>query len=65
MLFGLDVESERFKLKTFPRIPHADYDGNLVVFHKELHMFVTHGLPNWTVDLWRMEGESWVSCRIK
>ncbi|MFS7930806.1 putative galactose oxidase/kelch, beta-propeller, F-box-like domain superfamily [Helianthus anomalus] len=50
----------RFKLKSFPRIPHADYDGNLVVVHKELHMFVTHGLPNWTVDLWRMEGESWV-----
>ncbi|KAF5762981.1 putative F-box associated interaction domain, F-box-like domain superfamily [Helianthus annuus] len=60
MLFGFDVESERFRLKTFPRFPHAYYDGNLVVVHKELHVFITHGLPNWTVDLWRMEGESWV-----
>ncbi|MFS8019069.1 hypothetical protein Hanom_Chr15g01399511 [Helianthus anomalus] len=60
MLFGFDVELERFKLKTFPSIPHADFDGNLVVVHTELHIFVTHGFPHWMVDLWRIEGESWV-----
>ncbi|MFS8024804.1 hypothetical protein Hanom_Chr16g01467701 [Helianthus anomalus] len=51
MLFGFDVELERFKLKTFPSIPHADFDGNFVVVHKELHIFVTHGFRHWTVDL--------------
>ncbi|KAK1414975.1 hypothetical protein QVD17_30741 [Tagetes erecta] len=57
-LFGFHVDSDQFKSKPFPATSHDDEEGSLVLVRKALHMFVAHGFPFWSLDLWRMDGEN-------
>ncbi|KAM0017804.1 putative F-box associated interaction domain, F-box-like domain superfamily [Helianthus debilis subsp. tardiflorus] len=63
MVIGFDVNSEKFKEIKYPEVPRVDGDSfyaNLVDVENRLHMFVSYGFLDWTIDLWRMEEEKWV-----
>ncbi|KAK1435813.1 hypothetical protein QVD17_01582 [Tagetes erecta] len=42
-----------------------DGDGSLVVVRNQLHMFVANSLPNWSLHLWRMDGENWTKIWVR
>lgn len=59
MLFAFDTQQEIFHKKPFPKVQAKPSDAHLVVIDNDLHIFVTHGFPFWTVDLWKMTCHGW------
>ncbi|KAK1406425.1 hypothetical protein QVD17_41722 [Tagetes erecta] len=64
-LFFFHVDSDQFKSKPFPATSHDNGEGSLVLFRKALHMFVAHGFPFWSLDLWRMDRENWTKIWVR
>ncbi|KAF5789400.1 putative F-box domain-containing protein [Helianthus annuus] len=60
MLLGFDVKLEKFNKICYPNVPRDDLEGHLFLIHNNLHIFLTHGMPFWSVDLWRLDGDSWI-----
>jgi hypothetical protein len=61
VVFCFDVNSEEFKEISFPPVPCAGiFFGELVSVKNQLHMFVSTGLRDMLVELWRLEGEHWI-----
>lgn len=60
MLLGFDVKLEKFNKIRYPNVPRDDLEGHLLLIHNNLHIFLTHGMPFWSVDLWRLDGDSWI-----
>ncbi|KAM0020497.1 putative F-box domain, galactose oxidase/kelch, beta-propeller, F-box associated interaction [Helianthus debilis subsp. tardiflorus] len=56
MLLGFDVKLEKFNKIRYPNVPRDDLEGHLFLIHNNLHIFLTHGMPFWSVDLWRLDG---------
>ncbi|KAK1419556.1 hypothetical protein QVD17_28741 [Tagetes erecta] len=64
-LFGFHVDSDELKSKPKPATTKHDGDGSLVVVRNQLHMFVANSLPNWSLHLWRMDGENWTKIWVR
>ncbi|KAK1426523.1 hypothetical protein QVD17_15197 [Tagetes erecta] len=64
-LFGFHVDSDELKSKPKPATTNHDGDGSLVVVRNQLHMFVANSLPNWSLHLWRMDGENWTKIWVR
>ncbi|XP_076929373.1 putative F-box/kelch-repeat protein At1g12870 [Bidens hawaiensis] len=59
LLLAFDAHTKKLYNTTFPKLPTTPSDAHLLVIHNDLHMFVTHGFPYWTVDLWKMTSHAW------
>ncbi|KAK9049933.1 hypothetical protein SSX86_000022 [Deinandra increscens subsp. villosa] len=56
-----DVNLEQFKEISFPPVPcNGIYKGELLNVKNELHMFVSTGYREMSIDLWKLEGECWI-----
>ncbi|KAK1419397.1 hypothetical protein QVD17_28564 [Tagetes erecta] len=64
-VFGFHVDSDELKSKPKPATTKHDGDGSLVVVRNQLHMFVANSLPNWSLHLWRMDGENWTKIWVR
>ncbi|KAK9058181.1 hypothetical protein SSX86_023021 [Deinandra increscens subsp. villosa] len=55
-----DVNLEQFKEISFPPVPCVGiYKGELLNVKEQLHMFVSTGYREMSIDLWKLEGEHW------
>ncbi|KAK9073844.1 hypothetical protein SSX86_006438 [Deinandra increscens subsp. villosa] len=61
VLVCFDVNLEQFKEIAFPPVrPMGIFLGELVDVRNELHMFISSGYRDMTIELWKLEGEHWV-----